>query len=33
MKLTHLNPAELPDWSSFFSQVLIAEGAQGSGGA
>jgi enamine deaminase RidA (YjgF/YER057c/UK114 family) len=27
MKLTYLNPAELPDWSSLFSQVVIAEGA------
>jgi enamine deaminase RidA (YjgF/YER057c/UK114 family) len=27
MKLTHLNPSELPDWSSLFSQVVIAEGA------
>ena len=27
MKLTHLNPPELPDWSSLFSQVVIAEGA------
>jgi enamine deaminase RidA (YjgF/YER057c/UK114 family) len=27
MKLTHLNPSELPDWSSFFSQVVVAEGS------
>jgi enamine deaminase RidA (YjgF/YER057c/UK114 family) len=27
MKLTHLNPSDLPDWSSFFSQVVIAEGS------
>ena len=27
MKLTHLNPRELPDWSSFFSQVVVAEGS------
>lgn len=27
MKRTHLNPSELPDWSSFFSQVVIAEGS------
>ncbi|MFL6583800.1 MAG: RidA family protein [Chthoniobacterales bacterium] len=27
MKLTHLNPPELPDWSSFFSQVVVAEGS------
>jgi enamine deaminase RidA (YjgF/YER057c/UK114 family) len=27
MKRTHLNPPELPDWSSFFSQVVIAEGS------
>ena len=27
MKLTHLNPSELPDWSSLFSQVVIAEGS------
>jgi enamine deaminase RidA (YjgF/YER057c/UK114 family) len=27
MKVTHLNPSELPDWSSLFSQVVIAEGA------
>ena len=27
MKLTHLNPPELPDWSSLFSQVVIAEGS------
>jgi len=27
MKMTHLNPPELPDWSSFFSQVVIAEGS------
>jgi enamine deaminase RidA (YjgF/YER057c/UK114 family) len=27
VKLTHLNPPDLPEWSSFFSQVVIAEGA------
>ena len=27
MKLTYLNPVELPDWSSLFSQVVIAEGS------
>src|SRR5205085_11777047 len=27
MKVTHLNPSELPDWSSLFSQVVIAEGS------
>jgi enamine deaminase RidA (YjgF/YER057c/UK114 family) len=27
MKLTHLNPAELPDWSALFSQVVVAEGS------
>jgi enamine deaminase RidA (YjgF/YER057c/UK114 family) len=27
MKLTHLNPSGLPDWSSLFSQVVIAEGS------
>jgi enamine deaminase RidA (YjgF/YER057c/UK114 family) len=27
MKRTHLNPSELPDWSSLFSQVVIAEGS------
>ena len=27
MKLTHLNPSELPDWSSLFSQVVVAEGS------
>jgi enamine deaminase RidA (YjgF/YER057c/UK114 family) len=27
MKLTHLNPPELPNWSSLFSQVVIAEGS------
>jgi enamine deaminase RidA (YjgF/YER057c/UK114 family) len=27
MKLTHLNPPDLPDWSAFFSQVVIAEGS------
>jgi enamine deaminase RidA (YjgF/YER057c/UK114 family) len=27
MKLTHLNPSELPDWSSLFSHVVIAEGS------
>ena len=25
MKLTHLNPAGLPNWSALFSQVVIAE--------
>ena len=25
MKLTHLNPPGLPDWSTLFSQVVIAE--------
>src|ERR1700682_3339591 len=25
MKLTHLHPPGLPDWSSLFSQVVIAE--------
>ncbi len=27
MKLTHLNPPDLPDWSAFFSQVVVAEGS------
>jgi enamine deaminase RidA (YjgF/YER057c/UK114 family) len=27
MKRSHLNPADLPDWSSLFSQVVIAEGS------
>jgi enamine deaminase RidA (YjgF/YER057c/UK114 family) len=27
VKLTHLNPSELPDWSSLLSQVVIAEGS------
>ncbi|MFN2632935.1 MAG: RidA family protein [Thermoanaerobaculia bacterium] len=27
MKRTHLNPPGLPDWSSLFSQVVIAEGS------
>ena len=27
MKLTHLNPPELPDWSTLFSQVVVAEGS------
>lgn len=27
MKRAHLNPPELPDWSSLFSQVVIAEGS------
>ena len=27
MKLTHLNPPDLPDWSALFSQVVIAEGS------
>src|SRR5262249_34693876 len=26
MKLMHLNPPELPDWNTLFSQVVIAEG-------
>ena len=26
MRLTHLNPPGLPDWSSFFSQVVVAHG-------
>jgi enamine deaminase RidA (YjgF/YER057c/UK114 family) len=25
MKLTHLNPPDLPNWSSLFSQVVVAE--------
>ena len=25
--MKHLNPPELPDWSSLFSQVVIAEGS------
>ena len=25
MKLIHLNPANLPDWSTMFSQIVIAE--------
>jgi enamine deaminase RidA (YjgF/YER057c/UK114 family) len=25
MKLTYLNPPELPDWSTLFSQVVVAE--------
>jgi enamine deaminase RidA (YjgF/YER057c/UK114 family) len=28
MKLIHLNPPDLPDWSSLFSQVVIAEGSR-----
>ena len=27
MKLTHLNPPDLPDWSALFSQVVVAEGS------
>jgi len=27
MKLKHLNPGGLPDWSTLFSQVVIADGA------
>jgi enamine deaminase RidA (YjgF/YER057c/UK114 family) len=27
MKLTHLNPPDLPDWSALFSQAVIAEGS------
>jgi enamine deaminase RidA (YjgF/YER057c/UK114 family) len=27
MKLRHLNPPGLPDWSTLFSQVVVAEGA------
>jgi enamine deaminase RidA (YjgF/YER057c/UK114 family) len=27
MKRTHLNPPELPDWSSLFSQVVATEGS------
>ena len=27
MKLIHLNPPDLPDWSSLFSQVVVAEGS------
>jgi enamine deaminase RidA (YjgF/YER057c/UK114 family) len=27
MKRMHLNPPELPDWSSLFSQVVVAEGS------
>src|SRR5262245_46374791 len=27
MKLTHLNPSVLPDWSTLFSQVVVAEGS------
>ena len=27
MKLTHLNPPELPDWSTLFSQVVVADGS------
>jgi enamine deaminase RidA (YjgF/YER057c/UK114 family) len=27
MKLTHLNPPDLPNWSALFSQVVIAEGS------
>jgi len=27
MKLEHLNPSELPDWSTLFSQVVVAEGS------
>ena len=28
MNRTHLDPPELPDWSSLFSQVVITEGAR-----
>jgi len=28
MKMKHLNPPDLPDWSSLFSQVVIAEGSR-----
>lgn len=28
MKLTHLNPSELPDWSSLFSQVVVVISGQ-----
>jgi enamine deaminase RidA (YjgF/YER057c/UK114 family) len=28
MTLTHLNPGSLPDWSTLFSQVVIAEGSR-----
>jgi enamine deaminase RidA (YjgF/YER057c/UK114 family) len=27
MQLTHLNPSELPDWRTLFSQVVVAEGS------
>jgi enamine deaminase RidA (YjgF/YER057c/UK114 family) len=27
MKLEHLNPPELPDWSTLFSQIVVAEGS------
>ena len=27
MKLTHLNPPDLPNWSTLFSQLVIAEGS------
>ena len=27
MTLKHLNPPELPDWSTLFSQVVVGEGA------
>lgn len=27
MRRAHLNPPELPDWSSLFSQVVVAEGS------
>ena len=27
MHLTYLNPSELPDWRTFFSQVVVAEGS------
>ncbi len=27
MKLTHLNPPDLPNWSALFSQVVVAEGS------
>jgi enamine deaminase RidA (YjgF/YER057c/UK114 family) len=27
IQLTHLNPPELPDWRTLFSQVVVAEGS------
>ena len=27
MRLKHLNPPELPDWSALFSQVVVADGS------